>query len=251
MMDDKIRKEVEHQAHMMFERIYSSFSMRKLNTIMTFLERFFTNSYKKIIVNDNQIKKLQALMTRRKGPIIFCPTHRSYVDFLVLSTILYYHEMEVPLICAGEDFLGMKVIGDWLRGSGAFFMRRTFRGDELYKAIFYEYVQYLNKDRQIMEFFIEGTRSRTNKIIAPKYGFMSVCTRVFFNKDIEDISLVPVTLNYTKTLEGDSFPGELRGEKKVAESLSRTIKGASVLLMNLGTMNIDFCDPISLSEYTT
>jgi len=101
-----------------------------------------------------------------------------------------------------------------------------------------------------MEFFIEGTRSRTNKIISPKFGFMSVCTRVFFNKDIEDISLVPVTLNYTKTLEGESFPGELRGEAKVAESLSRTIKGASVLLMNLGTMNVDFCDPISLSEYT-
>lgn len=101
-----------------------------------------------------------------------------------------------------------------------------------------------------MEFFIEGTRSRTNKIISPKFGFMSVCTRVFFNKDIEEINLVPVTLNYTKTLEGESFPGELRGEKKVAESLSRTLKGASVLFSNLGTMNVDFCDPISLSEYT-
>jgi len=140
MIESKIRKEVEHQAHKMFERIYSSFSMSKFSTVMIFLERFFSNSYKKIIVNDKQIKKLQALMTRRKGPIIFCPTHRSYVDFLVLSTILYYHEMEPPLICAGEDFLGMKVVGDLLRGSGAFFMRRTFRGDELYKSIFYEYV---------------------------------------------------------------------------------------------------------------
>lgn len=107
---------------------------------MVFLERFFINSYKKIIVNDNQIKKLQALMKTRKGPIIFCPTHRSYVDFMVISTILYYHAMEPPLICAGEDFLGMAVVGDLLRGSGAFFMRRTFRGDELYKSIFYEYV---------------------------------------------------------------------------------------------------------------
>lgn len=63
-----------------------------------------------------------------------------------------------------------------------------------------------------MEFFIEGTRSRTNKMITPKYGFMSVCTRVFFENEIEDITFVPVSLNYTRTLEGETFPGELRGE---------------------------------------
>ena len=123
---------------------------------------------------------LKDLFQSRKGPIIFCPTHRSYVDFLVLSTILYYTGLEVPLICAGEDFLNIPVVADLLRGSGAFFMRRTFRGDDLYKAVFYEYVRYLNKDRQIMEFFIEGTRSRTNKMMRPKYGFMSVCSRVYF-----------------------------------------------------------------------
>ena len=190
---------------------------------------------------------MREIFKSRKGPVIFCPTHRSYVDFLIISMILYSYGMEPPLICAGEDFLGMPFLGDVLRGSGAFFMRRTFRGDDLYKAIFYEYVRNLNKNREIMEFFIEGTRSRTNKILAPKYGFMSVCTRVFFDKDVEDITFVPVTLNYTKAMEADSFPGELRGEQKVKESLMRTIQGASVLFSNLGTMNVDFCEPISLS----
>jgi glycerone phosphate O-acyltransferase/fatty acyl-CoA reductase len=164
------------------------------------------------VVNQNQIKKLKDLFNSRKGPIIFCPTHRSYVDFLVLSTILYFAGMEMPLICSGEDFLSIAIVADLLRGSGAFFMRRTFRGDDLYKAVFYEYVRSLNKNNEIMEFFIEGTRSRTNKILNPKYGFLSVCTRVFFEKEVEDITLVPVTLNYTRTLEGETFPGELRGE---------------------------------------
>lgn len=140
IIENTIRKEVEHEAKKMFERIYSNFSMKHISTLMSFMERFFTNSYKKVIVNENQIKKLQALLTSRKGPVIFCPTHRSYVDFLVITTMLYYHAMEAPLICAGEDFLAMPFIGDLLRGSGAFFMRRTFRGDELYKSIFYEYV---------------------------------------------------------------------------------------------------------------
>jgi len=155
--------------------------------------------------------------------------------------------MEVPLICSGEDFLGMAIIADILRGSGAFFMRRTFRGDDLYKAIFYEYVKELNLERQIMEFFIEGTRSRSNKMLEPKYGFLSVCTRTFFSKDVEDICFIPVTLNYTSTLEGESFPGELRGAPKVKESTSRVLGAFDVLMMNLGTMIVDFCEPISFS----
>jgi glycerol-3-phosphate O-acyltransferase len=88
---------------------------------------------------------LREMLTNRKGPVIFCPTHRSYVDFLVLSTVLYFEGMEPPLICSGEDFLNIAFVADLLRSSGAFFMRRTFRGDDLYKAIFYEYVRGLCK----------------------------------------------------------------------------------------------------------
>lgn len=248
---DKIAKEVRQEAAAMLKRIYSDFTMEKLNRLISILQMFFKKSYKKLIVDELQIEKLKQLFTSRKGPIIFAPTHRSYVDFLVVTSILYFYGIEIPLICAGEDFIDMPVIGNVLRGSGAFFMRRTFRGDGLYKAVFYEYVRLLNKDRQVMEFFIEGTRSRTNKMLQPKYGFMSVCTRTFFQRDVEEITIVPVTLNYTATLEGESFPGELRGEQKVKETTGRVLKGADVLLMDFGTMMVDFCDPIQVSEYTS
>jgi glycerol-3-phosphate O-acyltransferase len=131
----------------MLKRIYSSFSMSKLEQLMIALSKLFTSSYQKVIVNEFQIKKLKQIFSNRKGPVIFCPTHRSYVDFLVLSTVLYYYGMEVPLICSGEDFLGLSFVAEMLRGSGAFFMRRTFKGDDLYKSIFYEYVRYLNKEK--------------------------------------------------------------------------------------------------------
>ena len=98
-------------------------------------------------MNESQIEKLRTIFATRKGPVIFVPTHRSYIDFLVVSAILFYYGMEVPLICSGEDFLNLSFIADILRGSGAFFMRRTFRGDDLYKAIFYEYVRSLNTDK--------------------------------------------------------------------------------------------------------
>jgi glycerol-3-phosphate O-acyltransferase len=134
-------------AEKMLKRIYSSFTMSNLETLMTVLTKFFASAYRKIIVNDNQINQLKQIFAARKGPIIFVPTHRSYVDFLVVSTILYFYGMEIPLICSGEDFLSLAVVADMLRGSGAFFMWRTFRGDDLYKSIFYEYVRQLNKDR--------------------------------------------------------------------------------------------------------
>lgn len=77
---------------------------------------------------------------QRKGPIIFCPTHRSYIDFLLLSLVLYYYKIECPHICAGEDFLNIMIVNNLLRACGAFFMRRTLKGDDLYKSLFKEYV---------------------------------------------------------------------------------------------------------------
>lgn len=80
---------------------------------------------------------------------------------------------------------------------------------------------------------------------------MSVCSRVFFEKEVEDITFVPVTLNYTRTLESESFLGELRGSEKVKESLGRIFSAVEVLRTNLGTMYVDFQDPIHLSQYTS
>ena len=129
-------------------------------------------------------------------------------------------------------------------------MRRTFKGDDLYKTIFKEYVTRLAIDSINMEFFIEGTRSRTNKILTPKYGFLSILTQAFFKKKVEDLTFVPVTINYTRTLEGETFPNELTGSDKVKESLGRLIKAMEIFSMNLGTIYLDFCEPINFTEFT-
>jgi glycerol-3-phosphate O-acyltransferase len=122
------------------------------------------------------LAKLKQMADQRQGPIIFCPTHRSYIDFLLLSFVLYYYDMEVPHICAGEDFLNIIIVNQILRDAGAFFMRRTFKGDDLYKAIFKEYVSHLVMDKNSIEFFIEGTRSRTNKVICLESNYFRQCT---------------------------------------------------------------------------
>lgn len=127
-------------------------------------------------------------------------------------------------------------------------MRRTFKGDPLYKAIFTEYVTQLVKDRHVMEFFVEGTRSRSNKFLTPKFGILSIMNNAYFDKKVEEITFVPVNINYTRTLEDASFPGELLGNPKVKENLSRILNAVDTLSMSFGSIYIDFNDPIHISR---
>ena len=127
-------------------------------------------------------------------------------------------------------------------------MRRTFRGDPMYRAIFTEYVTQLVKDKTVMEFFVEGTRSRTNKMLSPKFGILQIMTNTFFDKKVEEITFIPVNINYTRTLEDGSFPGELTGNSKVKENLGRIIGALDTISMNYGSLYLDFHDPIDLSD---
>lgn len=246
--EEKVYREVEKQAITNIETIISNYNHKALTLMGQAMKKIFTAVYKQIVINEQALKNVRKLCADRRGPVVFCPTHRSYVDFLLVSSVLYYYNMEVPHICAGEDLMMIKGISHVLRASGAFFMRRTFRGDPLYKAIFTGYVEMLCQDKMIIEFFIEGTRSRTNKMLAPKFGILKIMTDAFFDKKIEEVTFIPVTINYTRTLEGESFPNELTGESKVKESLSRIVKAFSILAMNFGTIHLDFYAPIQLSE---
>ena len=134
----------------------------------------------------------------------------------------------------------IKGVSHVLRYSGALFMRRTLKGDDLYKAIFSEYIKQLAKDYAVMEFFIEGTRSRVNKMLTPKFGILNFINKSYFEKDVEEVTFVPVSINYTRVLEGESFPGELTGQNKVKESLGRIISAAQILFTSFGSLYLDF-----------
>ena len=118
----------------------STYSHKHLINFAQIMKKTFLSIYEKIVINEQILNKIRYMAENRKGPLLFCPTHRSYIDFLLVSLVLYYYKMEVPHICAGEDFLGIMFVNQLLRNSGAFFMRRTFKGDDLYKVIFKEYV---------------------------------------------------------------------------------------------------------------
>ena len=214
-----------------------------------FLNKTFKKIYKKVIINAEKFNKIKELQAKRM-PMIFLPTHKSYIDFLIMSYVLFFFGINPPYVAAAEDFLNMVLVWRLLSGGGAFFLRRKSRyNDELYKVILKEYIQRLLIDGNGLEFFIEGTRSRTGKLLSPKFGLLKYVADAYFTKKVKDIYILPITINYEKILEGHTYPRELLGLPKVKESLSRLIKATSIIFENYGRIFIDCHEPISLKDY--
>jgi len=127
--------------------------------------------FSKIYINDSALYNLKKETQISQVQYIYVPSHRSYLDFILLSYILFSYDMALPNIAAGMDFYNMRIVGELLRKTGAFYIRRSFSNDLLYKQIFRAYINTIisHSDRAI-EFFIEGTRSRSQKSTMPKYG---------------------------------------------------------------------------------
>lgn len=178
------------------------------------------------------------------------PTHKSYIDFLIVSYILFIYQQKLPYIVSDEALMSASIIPFLIRSSGAFFYKKKeYKNSRLYKIIFDKYVELLLRDGNNLEFFIEGTRSRTGKILKPQFEMLNIIFDTVFNDKVNDIILVPLTINYEKVLEGDTFPSELLGEQKVAESLLRVIKAYPLLNVNFGRVYVELCDPISVKTY--
>ena len=239
----------EQQVEEILNRMASRLDFTKMRMLGYIIHKAYKSMYEKVVVNYDGLEKIRTLSEKTDCNVIYCPTHRSYVDFLVLSYILYAHKIKVPHIWAGEDFLSIAIVHSFLRNSGAFFMRRSFKDDILYKSVFNEYVQMLLSDHHSLEFFVEGTRARSGKMLHPKFGLLNILTNAYFTKKVENLYFVPISINYSRVLEGETFPLELLGESKVKESLGRIVKAAKYVSMNFGSIYVEFAEPISFKSY--
>ncbi|KAM4693626.1 dihydroxyacetone phosphate acyltransferase [Discoglossus pictus] len=209
------------------------------------LSKIFKRLFQKVCVNEEGIQRLTQAI--QEHPVVLLPSHRSYIDFLMLSYIQYSYDLALPVIAAGMDFMNMKMVGELLRMSGAFFMRRTFRGNKLYWAVFAEYVKaMLRTGYAPVEFFVEGQRSRTCKTLAPKYGLLNIIMEPFFKGEVFDTYLVPISISYERILEESLYAYELLGVPKPKESTSGLIKARKILNEDFGSIHISFGQPMSL-----
>ncbi|XP_014371956.2 dihydroxyacetone phosphate acyltransferase [Papilio machaon] len=201
-----------------------------------------------IFVNETAILKLKEQMG--KNPILFLPTHRSYADFCVLTYLCYHYDIELPAVAAGMDFYSMAVVGQRMRETGAFYMRRTIVGAPLYAATLKQYVRTLvAKYHAPLEFFIEGTRSRSNKSLPPKYGMMSMSLTAYFAGEVSDITIVPVNFSYDRIMEQTLFAYEHIGVPKPKESTGGLLKALRSLNDHFGNIYVNFGTQISVKEF--
>lgn len=179
--------------------------------------------------------------------IIYVPCHRSHIDYLLVSYFVYHNGFVPPHIAAGIN-LNLPVIGRFLRMGGAFFLRRSFRSNKLYSAVFSEYFAQIMSNGTAIEYFIEGTRSRTGRLLQPKGGMLSMTVRSYLRTQTRPVMFQPIYIGYEKLTEGNSYTAELSGKPKEKESLFSLFRALRILKKRFGKVHVSFGEAIFLDD---
>lgn len=238
-------REVRKKADGYLEEIAAKYNPGMLKIYSTIVGWIIRAMFEDVIVNTETLNKIKNVSM--KGPLVLLPCHKSHVDYLILSYLMYHHNMPCPLIAAGQN-LSFWPLGPLFRSGGAFFIRRSFRGAILYSRVFAEYIHKLLEEGFNIEQFIEGGRSRTGKLLMPKLGLLSILLNAYKNDACDDMIIVPIYIGYDRVLEEKSYLDELEGGKKEPENLKQVIQARKFLKNRYGKIYIQFHDPLSLNE---
>jgi glycerol-3-phosphate O-acyltransferase len=223
--------------------IFSNCTQISQEIMKRLLNAFWNRYYSGIkVFNADALK--QIALTHQ---LVYVPCHRSHVDYLLLSYVIFHEGLALPYIAAGNN-LDMPIIGRLLRGGGAFFIRRSFKKNPLYATIMHEYIRELVDMGVPIEYFVEGGRSRTGRLLKPKLGMLSMTVEAWIKTQKKPIAFIPVYIGYEKLIEGNSYIGELYGEKKKKESLLSSIKSILTLKGQFGKVTTSFGKPIELEN---
>lgn len=237
---EKVRKE----AHAIMDEIAANFSYSLIKNGERLLGWLWNRIYQGLnITNAATVRKL----AQDGHEIVYVPCHRSHMDYLLLSYVLYREGMVPPHIAAGIN-LNFFPAGPIFRRGGAFFIRRSFKGNKLYSTIFREYLAELFAKGYSVEYFSEGGRSRTGRLLQAKTGMLAMTVQAMLRGLNRPVTLVPVYIGYEHVMEVGTYAKELRGKRKEKENAGlvlRTIRK----LRNFGQGYVNFGEPIPLNQY--
>ena len=181
----------------------------------------------------------------RDKEVVYVPCHRSHFDYLLLSYVMHEEGLQLPHVAAGIN-LNMPLVGGVLRRGGAFYLRRSFKGNRLYAAVFDAYLSAILGKGYSIEYFVEGGRSRTGRLLAPKGGMLVMTVHAHIKNPQRPIVFVPIYFGYEKLIEGDSFISELGGASKQKESLGGLIRSVKSLREQFGKVYVNIAEPVEL-----
>ncbi len=244
---DNLAKKSEKiaEASSMLKELQARPSTTVLKGMDTVLNWGFNRIYHGIEFDPADVERLRE--ASKDGALILLPSHKSHIDYLVLSYFFYGRNLVTPVIAAGEN-LNFQPIGPIFRRCGAFFIRRSFKGDRLYASVVDAYIRRLIRDGFPIEIFLEGGRSRTGKLLEPKLGLLNMIVDAAIGVPQQKVHFVPVSIGYERVIEADSYQHELTGGEKKKEEAADLLNAGEVLRHRYGRISLQFGNIMTLDD---
>jgi glycerol-3-phosphate O-acyltransferase len=244
--ENKEKEAVIKEARRDLYEIAADYNETFIEILRKVLHWLWNNIYDGLSIDLEGMAKIRNIS--KKMPFVIIPCHRSHIDYLLFSYVLYVNNIQLPFIAAGSN-MTFGPMGYIFRKSGAFFLRRSFKGDKIYAEVFTKYLAILLKEGLPLEFFIEGGRSRTGKMVVPKYGLLSMIIQAYQEKYCDNFAAIPVYIGYDRVIEEKSYLKELSGASKTPENAAEIIKTSKILRKRYGRVYVNIGEPIIMKSY--
>ncbi|HEX6221755.1 MAG TPA: 1-acyl-sn-glycerol-3-phosphate acyltransferase [Acidimicrobiia bacterium] len=238
-------EEVRRTAQRYLKEIAATHSPYVIDLIANAIHRLYRQGYGAIRYDEEEVRKVAALGS--ESPVVFLPSHRSNLDRLSLQFMLWENDLP-PNHTAGGINLNFFPIGPLLRRTGVFFIRRSFRGNELYKIVLRAYIDYLVEKRFPLEWYMEGGRSRSGRLNPPRFGLLHYVVDSLRRGKSEDVKLIPVSIAYDQIQDVPDYAREAQGKSKETESLGWLLRAIRSLRRRYGNIHIRFGEPVSVAS---
>jgi glycerol-3-phosphate O-acyltransferase len=237
------REEALSTAEDHLREIAATHSPYVIDLIANAIHSLYRQGYREIRYDPEAVRRI----AESRHPIVFLPSHRSNMDRLVLQFMLWENDLP-PNHTAGGINIDFFPVGPLVRRTGVFFIRRSFRDDELYKIVLRAYIDYLIEKRFPLEWYLEGGRSRTGKLLPPRFGLLSYVVDSLRRGKADDVKLIPVSIAYDHIQDVPDYARETQGMGKERESLSWLLKAIRSMRRRYGNIHIRFAEPVSVIE---
>ncbi len=238
---EKTRRRMEKE----YDAIASNFSWSVIRVLHVVLRPLWTRVFSGVDVREEDLERIRAAM--RSGTAILAPCHKSHLDYVLLSWVFFRHDLIVPHVVAGMN-LAIWPVSILLRGAGGFFIKRSFSGERIFPAVFSRYLRELIRQGYPVEFFIEGGRTRSGKLMRPRTGVLGmVLDAAEMRPHGHEVTLLPIALAYEQVAEEGVYAAELGGEEKRPETVGQLVKARSVLKRRYGRVYLRVGKPIPTS----
>ncbi len=241
---DTLRQRLRVRAEKAATNMASDMSYPIVMVFLRLLTAFWRRMYERIEVNG--LERIVSL--GRTHTLVYVPSHRSHADYLLLSYLLFQRGLMIPHIAAGEN-MNLPFVGNLLRRGGAFFMQRSFRSDPVHAALFSEYLYEVYRLGHCVEFFPEGGRTRTGRLLPARIGLLKMSIAHARRGLPRPLAFVPVYFGYEKLIEAASYLDEMRGAAKKRESIGDIVKTLRLLRQDFGCVAVNFGRPLRLGEW--